>query len=77
LNVFAMPGCVLAVFVSGDHGQLFQHSTNENYFYSTALAVIGSTMFSLPTPETRITLPPTPQSRPKLACFRIIPANPP
>jgi hypothetical protein len=31
----------------------------------------------LPAPETHITLPPTPQSRPKLACFRSIPANPP
>jgi hypothetical protein len=68
LNVFAMTGCVLAVFVSGNHGQVFQHSTTENYFYCTSLAVIGSTIFCfksakpLPAPETLVTLPPTPQS---------------
>jgi hypothetical protein len=45
LNVFALPGCVLAVFVGGNHGQVFQHLDEANLFYSTALAVIGSTMF--------------------------------
>jgi hypothetical protein len=44
LNVFAVSGCVLAVFVGGDHWVITTFD-EANLFHSTALAVIGSTMF--------------------------------
>jgi hypothetical protein len=44
LNVFAVSGCVLAVFVGGDHW-VIPTFDEANFFHSTALAVIGSTMF--------------------------------
>jgi len=44
LNVFAVSGCVLAVFVGGDHWVIPTLDV-ANLFYSTALAVIGSTIF--------------------------------
>jgi hypothetical protein len=78
LNVFAITGCVLAVFVSGNHGQVFQRSTAACYFYCTSLAVIGSTRFCfksakpLPAPGTLVTLPPTPQSCPEA---RVLPQH--
>ena len=43
--MFAMTGCVLAVFVSGNHGQVFWYSPRQNYFHCISLAVIGSTIF--------------------------------
>jgi hypothetical protein len=84
LNVLAVSGCVLAVFVGGDHW-VIPTLAKKTLFSSTALAVIGSTMFCFKSAQrfparerASPALPtPTPQGRPELRGLARAPAASP